>query len=72
MTQEQAIRHQEYNQQNRGLVGRIVGAPSLVVTSHMSREEDLFHERKRDLMVLDMIASNIANQHSSSQSKFKR
>ena len=60
VTQEQAIR-QEYNQQSSGLVGRIVGAPSLVVTSHLSREEEQYHERKKELMVLDMIASNIAN-----------
>lgn len=69
---EQAIK-QDFHQLSKEIVGRKVGAPSLVVVPHHAKEDDLFgQERQRDLMVLDMIATGIVNQHSSSLSKYHR
>ena len=50
------------DQMSKEIIGRKVGAPNLVVTSNLSKEEDLFNqERQRDLMMLDIIATNIVN-----------
>jgi hypothetical protein len=69
VTHEQAIRQDfSENTLSKDIVGRKVNAPNLVVTSHLSKEDDLFsQERQRELMMLDMIATNIVNQHSNSR-----
>jgi hypothetical protein len=72
ITQEQAIAHEfQLNEKSKKIVGRIVGAPNLVVTSNLNKDEELLkQERQHEMVVLDMIANNIVNQHSSSLSKY--
>lgn len=65
ITHEQAIR-QEFsaNQLSKEIIGRKVGAPNVLVTTHLSKEEDHFNkDAHRDFMIKDMIGSNIGNRH---------
>lgn len=59
---------------SKEIIGRKVGAPNVLVTTHLSKEEDHFNKDvHRDFMIKDMVASGkIANPHSSSLNRHMR